>query len=74
MKIAAHNEAIEQAALIADAEAARLKELAADIQRQIATAPRLGLKWRQAEYMAGACVARRIAMSIRQQKVSEEEG
>jgi hypothetical protein len=71
---AIHNQTVEESALIADSEADRLEALADDMQRQIAIAPRRGLKWRKEEYKAGARAARRIASSIRQTKVEEEEG
>jgi hypothetical protein len=69
---AERNQTVEAAALIADAEADRLDALAADMRRQIGISPRRGLKWRLDEFLAGARAARRIATSIRQQKVSED--
>jgi hypothetical protein len=71
---AIHNQTVEESALIADAEADRLDVLATEMQQQINTNPRRGLKWTMETYKAGARAARRIASSIRQTKVEEEEG
>jgi hypothetical protein len=68
------NSAIEAAALVADAEAQRLDELAAGVRAENANAPRRGLKWREEELKAGARAARRIAIDIRKLAKTEEEG
>jgi hypothetical protein len=71
---AANNAAFEEAASIADAEAARLEALAAGMRALIASAPRRGQKWWRKEYEAGAQAARRIASAIRAKITPEEEG
>lgn len=65
---AVFNGALEDAADAADKEADKLEADAAAIGRQIAIAPRRGLKWRMEEFLAGARAARRIAWSIRMMK------
>ncbi len=67
------NEAVEKAALVADAEGDRLDALVAEMRQQIATSPRRGLKWRLDEFLAGARSARRIAIEIRKLRVAKEE-
>lgn len=67
------NVSLEEAALIADAEAQWLDALAASIRQQIAASSRRGLKGTLNEYLAGARAARRIAENIRKAKISEEE-
>ena len=67
-----HDEQMEEAALVADAEGDRLDALVAEMRQQIAIAPRRGLKWRLDEYLAGARATRRIASTIRQQELNSD--
>jgi hypothetical protein len=73
MPAASYNQAVEEAAKIADAEAERLEGWAEEIKLENAISSRRGLKWRMEEYMAGARAARRIAAGIRQALVKTEE-
>jgi len=71
---AANNAAFEEAAAIADAEAARLDALAAEVRQRMALAPRRGLKWDLQLYESVGDAARRIAAAIRAKITPEEEG
>jgi hypothetical protein len=73
ISVAANNAVLEEAALVADAEADRLAALASDMAAQNAMLKSQALKWRQEEYKAGARAARRVAMGIRALKISEKE-